>query len=156
MGFFKNLKKAAAGPEPAPKRIETCCKALEPWKLDRQPTGTVLITGDYEKDIYTYDARPLNGVSGAFRLQVIPANCTLESIYTGFVCETGDTDVAVAYNHYIVGVLKWKRKFVMQALAKGLVPEFDAHIDGFVKGYNMVPRIVVHVPSEYVSKWLQP
>lgn len=60
---------------------------------------SMLISGDHESAVYTYDAEPLRWVrpGDEFEVDVIPYDVVLESRYTGTVTDTRDFTAALSY-----------------------------------------------------------
>ena len=134
-------------PKPAPKkprkpnRIAVTIPDVEPLEIPQ---------GDDEQTIYTYDGRPIKGklAGDIFRMDVVPGDVTMKSIYTGTVCDWEENhNRCLSYHGYAVGYYSGRGS----AMLKEAVDKFG-HVTVVVRhdGFNSSegwPDLVALMPS---------
>lgn len=129
-----------------------------PMRVRERPvpaSETVILEGDFERDVYVYDGRPLSSTrkGSSFYLDVVPYDITIESVATGTVCDTKEgNDIALSYKGLVVGVLPYATGTIKKASKEGV--DFKLRIKRNGMYMPGVPDLTTALPQpKLVDAW---
>lgn len=118
-----------------------------PQEYEPDPDKTpLLLAGDEERTIYTYDPAPLRGTrkGSKFEVDVVTRHTSLVSPLGGS-WDSSDGGVALAYNGRVFGMTNALAKTLRDLDARGYAVRLGAERVGMFEG--SIPEIVLRIPD---------
>ena len=130
---------------------------LHPWALP-SPTYEVVMVGDRERKVYTYDSRPLAAVKSgqSIVLEAFRGDAAMTSVHTGYYSDNFNSDdTLMMYNGQPIGFMSIPKDKVFTAAQLGYALKVNAVCRGMLEGYKGVKEIVALAPNRiYLYDWI--
>ena len=164
MGLFEKIKEAWADPPVDKQAIEASKNqpviysqvvtsaygdVLRSWNVPT-PSKALLVSGDSERTLFTYDSEPLKSVrkNEVVTVSAFIGDASMVSRSTGLVWDTlKDGDMLMLYNRRPIGFSSVPRSVVMEAAMYGYELQFKARCYGMLKGYKGVKEMRLIAPK---------
>lgn len=167
MGMFGNLIKSlkgedrSGGPTKQPARQaappEPGVHNLVPWPV-AMPKYEVVISGDTERQIYSYDSRPLKGVrkGQVVTVELFRGEGFMTSTDTGYCHDMSEfDDCMVLYEGSPIGFVRFPIDKLRQAAELGYAIKMSAKCYGMLEGYHGIKEMKALLPNRfYLYDWI--
>lgn len=131
---------------------------MAPWPLPA-PKYEVILRGDYERAVYTYDSRPFLNMRDdqQFLLELFRGEGGITSVHTGYYKDTVSSgDTLVLYEGRPIGFTSIPKDKVYQAASMGYTLKIPAICRGWLEGYSGVKEIKALTPQRvYLVEWIR-
>ena len=130
---------------------------LKPWPL-ATPKYEVVISGDKERDIYSYDSRPLKGIrkGQVITVELFRGEGFMTSTDTGYCHDMQEfNDCIVLYEGSPIGFITFPIDKLKRSAELGYAIKLNAMCYGMLEGYNGIKRMAALVPQRfYLHDWI--
>ena len=167
MGMFKDFVKAfkEGMSDDEPRNVKNKTKEvpkkgehnLIPWVLP-MPQYEVIISGDKERDIFSYDSGPLKGIrkGQVVTVELFRGEGSMTSTDTGYFHDMQEyNDCIVLYEGLPIGFIKFPVDKLKRAAELGYAIKLNAKCYGMLEGYNGIKKMAALVPEYfYLHDWI--
>ena len=122
------------------------------------PKYEIVVSGDRERDIFSYDSGPLKGVrkGQVVTVELFRGEGSMTSTDTGYCHDMKEfNDCIVLYEGLPIGFIKFPVDKLKRAAELGYAIKINAKCYGMLEGYNGIKKMAALVPEYfYLHDWI--